>query len=244
MLNPDRKYKALVIEDDASIIELLHIHLSDLGFHVTKANAGKKGLDLALNDSFDLIVLDIMLPEVDGIEICKSIRGKNILTPVIMLTSKSEELDKVLGLELGADEYMTKPFSIREFIARVKALFRRIDAEASKIQMDEPQQPLSFGTLIIDEEKRRVQLEDATVELTAKEYDLLLLFATHPGRTYSRQQLLDVVWGYQFVGYEHTVNSHINRLRAKIESDPATPHFIQTVWGVGYRFMDPDEVGK
>jgi len=148
----------------------------------------------------------------------------------------------VLGLELGADEYITKPFSVREFIARVKALFRRIDVEADKAKSKESLPVLRFNDLAIDQVKRRVTVDNKAIDLTAKEYDLLLLFAKNPGRTYSRQQLLNQVWGYQFLGYEHTVNSHINRLRTKIEKDPSHPIFIQTVWSVGYRFIDPEEL--
>jgi DNA-binding response OmpR family regulator len=160
----------------------------------------------------------------------------------MMLTSRSEELDKVLGLELGADEYITKPFSIREFIARVKAIFRRMEVDAESSLPKDVATSIKIETLDIDSEKRRVSVAGQSIELTAKEFDLLYLFASHPGKAYSRQQLLDLIWGYQFSGYEHTVNSHINRLRAKIEQDPANPRYIQTVWSVGYRFTDLDEL--
>ena len=180
-----------------------------------------------------------MLPGVDGIDICKEIRSEQRFTPVLILTSRSEEFDRVLGLELGADDYLTKPFSIRELLARVKAIFRRVEAVRENVA-GEGKTRLRSGDLTIDVEKRKVTLAGATVELTAKEFDLLVLFARNPGRAYTRQALLDAVWGYTFEGYDHTVNSHINRLRAKIEQDPSHPHYIQTVWGVGYKFTDEE----
>lgn len=234
--------RVLVVEDDESIVDLLTIHLEDLGFEVSSEDHGELGLGKALNEKFDLIILDIMLPGMDGMEICKRIRMEDRLTPVMMLTSRSEELDKVLGLELGADEYITKPFSIREFIARVKALFRRMEVDAESSAPKAPASAIKIGAIFIDSEKRRVTLDDQAIELTAKEFDLLYLFASHPGKAHTRQQLLDLIWGYQFSGYEHTVNSHINRLRSKIEKDPANPRYIETVWSVGYRFVDLDEL--
>ncbi|MCW8849460.1 MAG: response regulator transcription factor [Melioribacteraceae bacterium] len=227
--------QVLVIEDEKEISDLLEIHLTDLNCQVTKANDGKLGLDLAINEQFDLIVLDIMLPNLDGIEICKEVRKREIYVPILMLTAKSEEFDKVLGLEIGADDYLTKPFSIREFIARVKAIFRRVEASQ---KTDLENVVINVGELKIDVQKRRVILGGKRVELTQKEFDLLHLLATHPGRTYTREQLLNTVWGYQYNGYEHTVNSHINRLRTKIEDDLSNPKFIRTSWGVGYWFND------
>ncbi len=230
--------KVLVIEDEKEICDLLEIHLTDLNCEVTKANDGKIGLELALNEQFDLIVLDIMLPNLDGMEICKEVRKREIYVPILMLTAKSEEFDKVLGLEIGADDYLTKPFSIREFIARVKAIFRRVDAVQ---KTDSENVIINIGELKIDVQKRRVILAGNRIELTQKEFDLLHLMATHPGRTYTREQLLNTVWGYQYNGYEHTVNSHINRLRTKIEDDLSNPKFIRTSWGVGYWFNDSIE---
>ncbi len=231
----------LVIEDDPDIADLLKIHLSDLGYAVDRAADGKTGLEKALQGNHVLVILDLMLPELDGLEVCKRIRAQNPYLPILMLTAKAEELDKVLGLELGADDYLTKPFSLRELIARVKALFRRIEIEQESRQRDTAQ-PLRFGDLIVDPEKRKVTLRDHTIELTAKEFDLLMLFAQHPGRAYSRQELLDLVWGYQYAGYSHTVNTHINRLRSKIEDDPSAPRYVKTVWGLGYRFAEPEEL--
>jgi DNA-binding response OmpR family regulator len=225
----------LVIEDDKSISDLLEIHLKDLGCEVTKAYDGETGLKFALNESYQLIVLDLMLPKLDGLEICKQVRKNDIYTPVLMLTSKSEEFDKVLGLELGADDYLTKPFGIREFIARVKAIFRRIEAIRKEIDNDED---ISVGELKIEVSNRKVLLNGERLELTPKEFDLLHLLASHPGKTYTREQLLSILWGYQYNGYEHTVNSHINRLRSKVEPDLSNPNYILTSWGVGYRFNE------
>jgi DNA-binding response OmpR family regulator len=172
----------------------------------------------------------------DGLDLCRELRSQKNFTPILILTARSGEVDRVLGLELGADDYLTKPFSVRELVARVKAILRRIDRmEDEKVESE----PLEIEDLTIDREKRRVSIDGDGVQLTAKEYDLLLQFARHPGRVYTRTQLLDLVWGYGEGTYEHTVNSHINRLRAKIEDDPSQPHFIRTVWGVGYRFFDP-----
>jgi len=227
--------KVLIIEDDSEIANLVEIHLKDQNCEVTKREDGKSGLDLAINNFYDLIVLDIMLPELDGFEVCKEIRKKDIHTPILMLTSKSEEMDKVLGLEFGADDYLTKPFSIREFIARVKAILRRVENLSKD---DNPTKSLNFDELTVEIENRKVLLNDERVELTPKEFDLLLLMASHPGRSYSREQLLNQIWGYQFSGYDHTVNSHINRLRTKIEKDISNPKYILTTWGIGYRFND------
>jgi two-component system, OmpR family, alkaline phosphatase synthesis response regulator PhoP len=225
----------LVIEDDKAISDLVEIHLLDLNCNVTKASDGEAGLKYALNNNYDLIILDIMLPKLDGLEICKEVRKKENYTPILMLTAKSEELDKVIGLEFGADDYLTKPFGIREFIARVKAIFRRIQA----LQKDpNDQADIVVGNIVIEVLKRRVKLNNERIELTPKEFDLLHLLASHPGKTYTREQLLSTLWGYQYSGYEHTVNSHINRLRSKIESDLANPKYILTSWGVGYRFND------
>ncbi|MFO7526669.1 MAG: response regulator transcription factor [Ignavibacteriaceae bacterium] len=225
----------LIIEDDKTIADLIEIHLKDLNCNMKKIANGKDGLKDALVNNYDLIVLDLMLPGLDGLDICKEIRKKEVYTPILMLTSKSEEFDKVLGLEVGADDYLTKPFSIREFIARVKAIFRRVQA----IQKESDEySDISAGDLVIEVSKRRVTLDGERIELTPKEFDLLHLMASHPGRTYTREQLLNLLWGYQYNGYEHTVNSHINRLRSKIESDVSSPVYILTSWGVGYRFNE------
>lgn len=226
----------LIIEDHMDIARVLEMHLRDLHCHVTTASDGRQGLALAGREIFDLIILDLMLPGIDGLEICRQIRTQPHYTPVLMLTSKSSELDRVVGLEIGADDYVTKPFSIRELMARVKAQFRRVDATTQTGIADVP--VVEHGGLCIDTERRHVEVNKCNIDLTAKEYDLLLRFMQNPGKVYSRAQLLDMIWGYGHEGYEHTVNSHINRLRAKIEADAAQPRYILTVWGVGYKFSD------
>jgi len=227
----------LVIEDDPDIAQLVHLHLRDTGYEVDVAQDGTAGLQQALAKSYDLIILDLMLPGIGGLELCRKLRGLSKYSLILMVTAKSTELDRVLGLEVGADDYLTKPFSILELLARVKALFRRMDALRSQTPLRKPL-TIRAGDLVIEVDKRKVQLRGRSIELTAKEFDLLLQFAQHPGQVYTRAQLLDVVWGYSHEGYEHTVNSHINRLRAKIEDDSSRPRYILTVWGVGYSFSE------
>lgn len=233
----------LIIEDDKDIAHLVELHLKDAGYRVTLAYDGNAGLATALSRPFDLIILDLLLPGMDGLEICRRIRAASAYTPILMLTSRSSELDRVLGLEIGADDYLTKPFSIRELLARVKALFRREEALAAKPSPGS-QTVIRAGGLVIDAEKRRVLLAGEEVVVTSKEFDLLLHFAKHPGRVYTRVELLNQVWGYGYEGYEHTVNSHINRLRAKIEENPAEPRYILSVRGVGYKFSDTLDLKK
>lgn len=230
--------KILIIEDHTDLANILTLHLSDLDYAVKHADDGLKGLNYLENESFDLVILDIMLPGMDGLEICRRIRNQNNYTPVLMLTSKSSEIDRVVGLEIGADDYVAKPFSVREVIARIKALFRRIEAFSVGADANQSQQNLSFGELEVDLDSHKVSVEGRSVDLTAREFELLHHFIKRPGRVYSRAQLLDMVWGYGHEGYEHTVNSHINRLRAKIENDPTHPEYILTIWGVGYKFND------
>ena len=225
----------LIIEDDKEISDLLEIHLKDIGCDITKEYNGLTGLNKAKFENYDLIVLDVMLPGMNGLEVCKEIRKSQILTPILILTSKSEEVDKVLGLELGADDYLTKPFSIREFIARVKAIFRRVQTFK---QLEHDQKDINYGDLVIETSMHKVLINNKRIDLTPKEFDLLFLLASHPGRVYSRENLLNIIWGYQNKGYEHTVNSHINRLRNKIEKDVSNPQYILTSWGLGYRFND------
>lgn len=229
--------KVLVVEDDRDIVSLLGIHLKDLDCQLTTAYDGELGLSKALHEDFDLIILDIMLPKMDGTEICRQIRANKIHTPVLMLTARSEEIDKVLGLELGADDYLTKPFSVREFIARVRAIFRR--TKFFKESLSTPAtRVIEFGDLCLDLEKRKVTINEKRVDLSPKEFELLSLLASTPGKSYDRSRILNLVWGYDFDGYEHTVNSHINRLRAKIEPNISEPTYILTTWGVGYRFNE------
>lgn len=232
--------KVLVIEDQRDIAGLIGLHLRDIPCDVTVRYDGRSGLAEAEARRYDLLVLDIMLPDVDGLEICRRLRGKTPYTPILMVTAKASELDRVLGLELGADDYLAKPFSVLELVARTKALFRRMDA-LSRGEETAQEQPIRSAGLLIDPARRHVALDGRSVELTTKEFDLLLHFARNPGRVYSRLQLLDAVWGYGYDGYEHNVNCHINRLRAKIERNHARPRFIMTVRGVGYKFADVQE---
>ena len=227
--------KVLVIEDNPDIANLVMINLRSKHMQVDHAAEGNAGLRKALTGDYHLVILDLMLPGMDGMDVCRSLRSENIYTPVLMLTARTSELDRVLGLEVGADDYLTKPFSVPELVARVNAILRRSDQYQSSTNSDEIE-ALQFGKLCVDPAKRQVLMGENSVELTAKEFDLLWHFVSNPGRVYTRAQLLDSVWGYGHDGYEHTVNSHINRLRAKIEVDPANPSFVTTVWGVGYKF--------
>jgi two-component system alkaline phosphatase synthesis response regulator PhoP len=229
--------KVLIIEDDPQIVELLEIHLTDLSCRMTKTRSGNLGLDLALKETYDLVILDLMLPGINGMDICRRIRQSNNPVPIMILSAKSEEIDKVLGLETGADDYLTKPFSVREFLARVKVIFRRKE-DLGGNTFGSGKSHLQFGPLEIDFDMRKVTLDQARVELSPKEFELLSLLASSPGKSYSRHQLLNLIWGYDFEGYEHTVNSHINRLRGKIETDISRPKYILTTWGVGYRFNE------
>lgn len=229
--------KILVVEDDKNIVELMDIHLRDMNCELVKAYDGMDGLTKAQKSKFDLIILDIMLPRLDGLEVCRQIRASKINTPIMMLTARSEEIDKVLGLEIGADDYMTKPFGIREFLARVKAILRRNELLQQNSSSDS-KAVLEYGSLIVDIEKRKVTIDAKRIELSPKEFEILSLLASHPGKSYNRSRILNLVWGYEFDGFEHTVNSHINRLRAKIEPNMAKPTYILTSWGVGYRFNE------
>jgi len=227
----------LIIEDNEDMAQLLALHLRDLKYTVKLCFDGTSGLEQITNNQFNLVILDLMLPGCDGLSICKSIRSKPDYTAILMLTAKASELDRVTGLETGADDYVTKPFSLSELLARIKAIFRRMDAlESNPTNMSTSL--LQRGLLNINLENRQVTVKDNAVELTMKEFDLLVFFASHPARVYTRNELLNQVWGMGYEGYEHTVNSHINRLRVKIEDDPKKPVYIQTVWGIGYKFSE------
>ena len=231
----------LVIEDNVEIAQLIRMHMEDLG-HLTQLESdGRLGLQAAQAGAFDLIVLDLMLPGMDGLEICRTLRAdRSRYTPILMLTAKSGEIDRVVGLEMGADDYLSKPFSIPELQARAKALLRRAERMAvAPSPTASVGNTLRFGKLSIDADRREVRMVDVVVALTAKEFDLLHFFAQNPGRVYSRAQLLNAVWRTTLDSYEHNVNTNINRLRAKIEMDPANPHYVLTVRGAGYRFVDP-----
>jgi DNA-binding response OmpR family regulator len=235
--------RVLIVEDDQDIAHLVSLHLKDIDCEAETATDGRRGLERAQEGGHDLIILDLMLPGIDGLEICRRVRSHSDYTPILMLTARNSEVDRVLGLELGADDYLTKPFSVLELVARVKALFRRMEAMQSTEASSEDQ-PIHLAEMSIEPDKRRVMVRGESAHLTAKEFDLLLHFARHPGRVFTRAQLLDRVWGYGHEGYEHTVNSHINRLRSKIEVDPAHPKYILTVWGIGYRFADAGTGGE
>jgi len=225
--------KILIVEDQEDISNLLQLHLSDLGADVTQAQDGHEGMRQATQAQWDLIILDIQLPGPSGLEICRSVRRDQAYVPILLLTSRSTELDRVLGLDLGADDYITKPFSIMELIARIRAVFRRESAMRERPALTS--EDIQLGPLHIDVTHHRVSLHGEKVDLTAKEFELLTFFARHPDRVFSRTELLDNVWGYGHEGYEHTVNSHINRLRTKIEKESSHPEMIVTVWGVGYK---------
>lgn len=230
--------KILIVEDEPDIARLVQTHLSEAGYEADTAGNGAAALKQFDTGGYQLVVLDLMLPDTDGLTLCRQMRSKAEYVAILMLTAKSTEVDRVVGLEVGADDYLTKPFSLPELLARIKALFRRMEALESRPEAADEQEVIEREGLAIDVGKRSVSIDGQVVDLTAREFDLLLFFARHPGRVFSRVQLLDQVWGYNHDGYEHTVNSHINRLRAKIESNPADPRFVLTVWGVGYKFSD------
>ena len=231
--------KILVVEDNPDVSELLSLHLSDEGYEVSVVHDGQEGLISALSHKHDMVILDLMLPSMPGLEICRRIRADDIYTPILILTAKSTELDRVVGLEIGGDDYITKPFSIRELLARTKALLRRVEAFQNAPR--DPVEQIQNDELTIELSKRKVQLGDRPINLTAREFDLLVHFARNPGRVYSRTELLELVWGYGHRGYDHTVNTHINRLRSKLETDPSNPQIILTVWGVGYKFRETND---
>lgn len=233
------QYNILIIEDDPDIVELARIHLEDAHCSVAIANNGTRGYEIAASRPWALIVLDLILPGMDGLEICRRLRSQNNFTPILMLTSKTTEADRILGLELGADDYLTKPFSVLELVARVKAIVRRVQNHNTDL-VNNDNDIVDIGDFHIDRGQRLVTLNNKELALTTKEFDLMLHFAQHPGRVYSRSQLLDAVWGFQHDAYEHTVNSHINRLRIKIEDHPSTPRYIVTVRGVGYKLATAD----
>lgn len=223
----------LLVEDDGDIATLLRLNLEDEGYQITHEADGGRAL-LAVEDTrWDAVILDLMLPGVDGLQICRRIRQMSHYLPVIIISARSSETERILGLETGADDYLAKPFSVQELVARVRALFRRQQAMGQQ-----PIGRLQAHGLTIDPLARSVLLQGQALDLTPREFDLLYFFARHPGEVFSRLALLEQVWGYQHEGYEHTVNTHINRLRIKIEKDAAEPEVIRTVWGKGYKFME------
>jgi two-component system alkaline phosphatase synthesis response regulator PhoP len=226
--------KILLVDDEVNIRELVKFNLEKTGYKVAETDDGSSVLHLVRADKPDLIILDLMLPGIDGLEVCRLLKGQRETSgiPIIMLTAKNEEIDKVIGLELGADDYMTKPFSARELIARVKAVLRRSHKDNS------PAGELAIGNLRLNFSRYEVFLGKEKLELTPKEYELLKLFITNVGKVYTREQLLEKVWGYEYFGDTRTVDVHVRHLRAKLEQDPEVADLIETVRGVGYRFRD------
>jgi DNA-binding response OmpR family regulator len=233
----ERKTALLVVEDDENISTAISEYFSRAGYSVRTAQDGLAGVQAALHDHPDAVVLDLMLPKMDGLAVCRELREKAPYIPILMLTAKDDVVDKVLGLEMGADDYITKPFSLRELEARIKSVLRRARNVATSDGTGD-ETPILRGKLRIDPSKREVTVGDRQVELTPKEFDLLRLFASNPGRVFPRKYLLEKIWDYSYEGYDRTIDSHINRLRAKIEDDPENPQMVLTVWGIGYKFSD------
>ncbi|MFN2168155.1 MAG: response regulator transcription factor [Anaerolineae bacterium] len=221
----------LVVDDEPSIREVVSLYLKRSGYQVRTAADGQEALDMLAREDFDLVVLDLMMPKVDGLEITRQLRTDRD-TPIIMLTARSEEIDRILGLELGADDYVTKPFSPQELVSRVRAVLRRVQ----RTEEDTGERPLVYDNLRIDPQKRLVEVSGEEVMLTAREFDLLWVLARHPRQVFNRDQLLDRVWGLTEYIDASTITVHVRRLREKIEEDASDPRYIQTVWGVGYKF--------
>lgn len=229
--------KILVVDDESSIVTLLQFNIEKAGFDVVTAEDGRTGYELALAEKPDLIVLDLMLPEMDGIEVCKQLRQDKVETPILMLTAKDDELDKIIGLELGADDYLTKPFSPREVVARIKAILRRSAGKSAEVEPEAApkEKALHVGDLKILTESYEVYLQDELLDLTPKEFELLLYLANHRGKVFSRDQLLDAVWNYDYIGETRIVDVHVSHLRDKIEADTKKPQYIKTIRGFGYK---------
>ncbi|MDQ6815664.1 MAG: response regulator transcription factor [Bacteroidota bacterium] len=225
----------LLVEDDPELANLLNLHFSSQSYNLVTAGNGKDAIKEISALRFNLIILDIGLPDTNGLELCKLIRKKDMDVPIMMLTADGEESDKVLALELGADDYVTKPFGVLELLARTKALLRRAENNHEK---DDEDTVINYKDLTVDAEKRKACIHGERLDLTPKEFDLLLLLASNPGKTFSRHELLEMIWGVAFLGYEHTITSHINRLRLKIENNLQRPEYILTSWGTGYRFSE------
>jgi two-component system, OmpR family, alkaline phosphatase synthesis response regulator PhoP len=250
--------RILLVEDDPAITNLLSLHFQEPAFELVACDRGARALERLAQEEFDLVILDILLPDANGFELCRRIRTANSRTPILMLSALGEELDKVRALELGADDYLTKPFGVAELMARVRALLRRVgtpapvvaeglgsgsgsgadSASGAGVGTAADGGKVVFRELVVDKDKKKVTMRGRRLELTPKEFDLLWLLATHPGKTFSRHELLEMIWGFAFQEYEHTVTSHINRLRIKIEPNLNKPEYILTTWGAGYRFAE------
>ncbi|WP_058486904.1 response regulator transcription factor [Defluviitalea phaphyphila] len=225
--------KVLVVDDEKLIVKGIKFSLEQDNLIVDAAYDGEEALEKAKNNNYDLIILDVMLPKIDGLNVCQQIRGFSDV-PIIMLTAKGEDMDKIMGLEYGADDYITKPFNILELKARIKAILRRVN----HIENGNDKKKLKINGLEIEMNSRRVFINGKEVNLTAKEFDMLELFASNPGKVYSRESLLNTIWGYDYPGDIRTVDVHVRRLREKIEKNPSQPEYIHTKWGVGYYFKD------
>ena len=235
--------RILVVEDDAELCALVAGRLGETGYEVDIATTGLEALARVEARVPDLVVLDIMLPELDGLEVCRRLRAAHPLLYIIMLTARTSEVDRVVGLEVGADDYVTKPFSLQELVARVRSALRRLRLTSEQAaHQDDDESVLTYDDLTIDPVRREVRRHGDLLHLTVREFDLLLFLARHPDRPFTRMQLLDKVWDIQYEGYDRTVDSHVQRLRAKIEDDAGNPRYIRTVWGVGYKFQsEPPE---
>lgn len=232
--------KVLIVEDEQSILKLLQYNLEKEGYEVSGAMDGKEGYEMALSTSFDIILLDLMLPGMDGMDVCRELRREKVDAPIIMLTAKDSEIDKIVGLELGADDYMTKPFSPREVTARMKAIFRRMERNsASKEESDELTEDIIIGDIVISPDQYEVSVRGEKQEVTPKEFELLLYLARHKGRILNREQLLQAVWDFDFTGETRIVDMHISHLREKIEEDPKKPVYLKTARGFGYKLEAP-----
>lgn len=233
--------KVLVVDDEPSIVTLLTFNLEKDGYEVISAEDGAVGYELALSNQFDFIILDVMLPNMDGLEITKSLRREKIDTPILILTAKDDQVDKIIGLEIGADDYLTKPFSPREVLARMKAIFRRLKPASPKSEefREEAKAPLVLGEISVDEQNYEVNVRGEKIELTPKEFELLVYFIKRKDRVIDRDTLLDRIWNYDFAGQSRIVDVHVSHLRDKIEIDPKRPAYLVTVRGFGYRFQEP-----
>jgi two-component system response regulator ResD len=225
----------LLVEDEPHLRELLRVYLEAEGFRVIEAEDGTRGLELACGSAPDLVILDLMLPGLDGRDVCRRLRERSRV-PIIMLTARSDEVDRVVGLELGADDYVTKPFSPRELMARVRAVLRRVEGRAAASDGDDAR--LAFADFVLDRRSRELLVRGSAVPCPPKEFDLLWMLAAHPRRVFTREELLNLVWGYDHFGDLRTVDVHVRRLREKIERDPSVPRLLKTVWGVGYKFEE------
>jgi two-component system alkaline phosphatase synthesis response regulator PhoP len=236
--------RILIIEDDIDVRALLRKHLLDAGCEVDEAEDGEIGSQKAVQERYDLLILDLNLPKIDGLEVCRIVRAHDSLIPILMLTAKREEIDRVLGLELGADDYLTKPFSIRELLARIKAILRRAGVQKEREEhtiSSTDESFLTFGALTIDIGRRKVLRDELTISLSNMEFELLLYLAERPGRPFSREQILEEVWGYSAIEYAQNISTHVNRLRKKIEPNPEEPIYVKTVRGFGYAFAEPSD---